>query len=35
MKKLFLLLAAIATLVATFSMAFACQTAGYQPKMRD
>ncbi len=34
MKRLYLLLAAVAALAATLSMAFACQSLSYQPKMR-
>ncbi|HBF36183.1 MAG TPA: hypothetical protein DDW50_02555 [Firmicutes bacterium] len=35
MKKIYLLLAAIAALAAIISTGFACQTFGYQPKMRE
>jgi cyclic lactone autoinducer peptide len=35
MKKLYLLLAAVATLAATFGSVFACQAAHYQPKKRE
>ena len=34
MKKIYLLLAAVAALAASLSAAFACQSLGYQPKMR-
>jgi cyclic lactone autoinducer peptide len=35
MKKLYLLLAILVTFVAAVSASFACQTWGYQPKMRE
>ncbi len=34
MKRVYLLLAAVATLAASLSAAFACQSLSYQPKMR-
>jgi hypothetical protein len=35
MKKLYLLLAAIVTFLAVVGAGFACQSWGYQPKMRE
>jgi cyclic lactone autoinducer peptide len=35
MKKMYLFLAGVAAIAATISTVFACQTCGYQPKMRE